>query len=202
MTRVGLTGGYATGKSFVASEFAKLGCYVIHADELGHAVLQPDGAAYTPAVQLFGNGILTSEGFVDRKKLAAIVFGSPDLLAQLNAIVHPAVFEKEQELTAAFFEREPDGIVVYEAAILIETGRSKQYDWLILTTASEDVQIARAMHRDGATREQALARIDRQLPFEEKRKYADFVIDTSGTKQATIRQVHQVYPALRKESSR
>jgi dephospho-CoA kinase len=197
MIRAGLTGGYATGKSFVAAEFARLGCEVIHADVLGHQTLLPDGEAYAPVVARFGPGILAEGGLIDRKKLASVVFPSPELLAELNAMVHPAVFRKEKELSDAFAQRSPNGILIYEAAILIETGRYKLYDRLILTTADMEVQIARAMDRDGITREHALGRIGRQLPQTEKRKYADFVIDSSGTKQSTIRQVEGVYGALK-----
>lgn len=197
MIRVGLTGGYATGKSFVASELAGLGCHVIYADQLGHQVLEPSGEAYGPAVQLFGPGILDSEGRIDRRKLAAIAFKSPEMLEQLTAIVHPAVFRKEEEITSQIQASDPSAIVVYEAAILIETGRNSQYDRVILTSADEETQLARGMKRDHATTEEVLARIGKQLPLSEKRKFADFVIDTSGTKEETIRQVHEVFEKLK-----
>lgn len=92
MLKVGLTGGYATGKSLVAAELERLGCHLIYADKLGHAVLSPDGAAYHPALEVFGREILGPGGTIDRKKLASIVFGSPRLLEKLTALVHPAVF--------------------------------------------------------------------------------------------------------------
>ena len=118
MLRVGLTGGLASGKSFVGEALAGYGCLLIQADELGHAVLAPGGEAYEPVVQEFGREILTGDGAIDRRALAARVFADPERLARLNALVHPAVIRREDELIAAFAARHPDGIAVVEAAIL------------------------------------------------------------------------------------
>ena len=197
MIRAGLTGGYATGKSLVANELEQLGCHLIYADALGHAVLEPGGEAYQPAVDLFGAGILAQDGSIDRKKLAGIVFQSSELLAQLTAIVHPAVFHLEEKLIESFEKQDPSGIAVIEAAILVETGRYAFFDRLIVTAADEETQITRGMKRDGITREEVLARLSRQLPQEEKKAHAHYVIDTSGTKENTIRQVREVYEDLR-----
>ncbi len=196
MIKVGLTGGYASGKSFVAAEFERLGCRLIYADRLGHAVLQPGGGAYRPAVEQFGPDILDPSGRIDRKKLAAIVFASPELLERLNSFVHPAVFRLEEDLLAGFAAENPRGIAMLEAAILIETGRYAALDRLILTACSSETQIARGIKRDGMTREQVLARISRQMPLAEKKKYADYVIDTDGPKETTVRQVETVYRDL------
>lgn len=196
MLKVGLTGGYATGKTFVAEELARLGCHLIFADQLGHAALRPDGAAYAPTVQLFGRDALLPDSTINRKKLASIVFSSPDLLAQLNAIVHPAVFELEEKMLADLAARDPRGIVILEAAILVETGRYAQCDKLIVTACDQETQIARGMKRDGATREAILARLSKQLSLEEKKRYADFVINTSGDKEDTVTQTQQVFSAL------
>lgn len=195
--QVGLTGGYATGKSFVAAEFERLGCLVIYADKLGHQVLLPGGAAFEPTVQAFGPAILNGAGQIDRQKLGAIVFASPDHLAQLNAIVHPAVFALEQQLLDRFATEQPHGVAILEAAILIETGRYKRFDRLIVTTCSEDLQIARAMARDNATVEQVRARLQMQMPSAEKVAFADYTIDTGGTNEATRARVAEVYESLR-----
>ena len=196
MLKVGLTGGYASGKSFVAGEFERLGCYVIRADELGHAVLERGGAAYGPVVEAFGTEILGTDGEINRKALGEIVFQRPELLAQLNGIVHPAVIDLEENIFAAYAERQPHGIGVLEAAILIEAGRDRMFDRIILTACDKETQIARGMKRDHLTREQVLARLARQLPLEEKKRHADYVVDTSGDKQATVRQVEQVFDRL------
>lgn len=197
MLRVGLTGGLASGKSFVGEQLRELGCLLVKADEMGHAVLLPDGEAYAATVREFGPEILNAEGAIDRRKLAALVFGDPARLALLNSFVHPPVRERTARLIAEFAAREPHGIAVVEAAILVEGGSHKNYDRLIVAACSPAQQVERAMHRDGLTREEALARLARQLPLAEKVKVADFVVDTSGTKEDTIAQTHAVYQALR-----
>src|SRR5205085_569630 len=123
--------GLACGKSFVGEALAALGCLVIQADELGHEVLMPGGAAYDAVVAEFGPGVLSAAGEIDRRALAAQVFGAPERLARLNALVHPPVLRREEELIAGFAGREPDGIAVVEAAILIETGSYKRFDKMI-----------------------------------------------------------------------
>jgi dephospho-CoA kinase len=197
MLKVGLTGGYATGKSLVAKELERLSCHLIYADELGHQVLQPGGEAYAATVEIFGREILNADGTIDRKKLGEIVFASPELLEKLSSLVHPAVIRLEERLLEEFQRQDPHGIAVVEAAILIETGRYAVFDRVILTTCDEETQIARGMKRDHATREQALARLGKQLPLSEKQRHAHYVVDTSGPKQETARQVERVYRELK-----
>ena len=201
MLRVGLTGGLASGKSFVAHLLQEYGCHVIKADELGHAVLEPGAEAYDAVVAEFGSGILREDGTIDRARLASVVFDDPARLAALNAVVHPAVRERARRIAEAVAERDAGAILVTEAAILIETGAYKQYDRLILTWCHKEQQIERAMHRDGITREQAEARLRRQLPLEEKKKFAHFLIDTSGSKENTAAQTRLIYEALRSSTS-
>jgi len=198
MLKVGLTGGLACGKSFVAEAFAGWGCLVIHADELGHAVLARGGEAHDAVVREFGEGILTEAGEIDRRALAARVFGAPEELTRLNALVHPPVVRKEEEIAAEFAGRDPHGIVVVEAAILIETGSYTRFDKIVLVTCAEEQQIERAMRRQGAVDSDVRARLARQMPIAEKQKFADFVIDTSGCKEETVRQTRKVYDALRR----
>lgn len=201
MMRVGLTGGIGSGKTFVGEALAGWGCYVIHADELGHQALAPSGQAYKSVVGEFGQEILNSDGAIDRQRLAALVFGHPERLARLNSLVHPVVLRGEDELSSAFFAREPHGIAVVEAAILIETGSYRRFDKLILVFCKRELQMERALRRKGAVEPDIRARIERQMPLEEKRKYADYVIDTSGMKEETLRQARAVYEALRKLES-
>lgn len=195
MLKVGLTGGMASGKSFVGKAFAERGCLLIEADLLGHEVLSPQGAAYPAVVHEFGRAILSPDGTIDRRRLAAEVFGKPDRLALLNKLVHPAVYQREEELMAT---ASADSIVVVAAAILVETGSYRRFDRLVVAACTREQQIERAMKRDGATREQVLQRLERQLPLEEKRKLADYVIDTSGTKEETLRQTEEVHNCLRR----
>ena len=194
--RVGLTGGLASGKSFVGRTLEGLGAHLIHADELGHRALAPGGEAYQPVLQEFGSEILDAGGAIDRRRLAALVFADPQRLEKLNAIVHPAVHRMQHELERGFRAVAPDGMIVVEAAILIETGTYKNYDRIILVVCTEEQQIERAMSRDGVSREEVEARLRRQLPLAEKRKFADYVIDTSGAKEDTVQQTQVVYHAL------
>ncbi len=194
---VALTGGLATGKSHVGKVLESLGCHVIEADALGHLALAPNGEAFAPVLAEFGPAILKGNGSIDRKALAAIVFHNPERLQALNAIVHPAVGRLRQAQVDAILARDPLAIIVVEAAIHIETGGYNQYQKLILVVCSEQEQVKRAMARDNANREEVLARIAQQMPLSEKRKYADYIIDTGGTPEETRRQTTEVYNSLR-----
>jgi dephospho-CoA kinase len=198
MLKVGLTGGLACGKTFVGQALAELGCHLLQADELGHEVLLPSGEAYADVVREFGPGILNEDGTIDRKRLGAEVFGKPERLAALNRLVHPHVFRREREFIAQFAQSDPHGIAVVEAAIMIETGAYKNYDRLILVECNEQQQIERSLKRDHTDRAKVLARLRRQMPLDEKRKFAHYLIDTSGSKEDTLRRVREVYDALRR----
>jgi dephospho-CoA kinase len=197
MLTVGLTGGYATGKTCVGRELERLGCHLIYADELGHKVLLPDGEAYAATVEAFGRNILDADGAIGRKRLGDIVFASPGALEKLSGLVHPAVIRLEERLLEEFQSQDPHGIAVVEAAILIETGRDAVFDRIILTSCDEETQMARGMKRDHATREQVLARVGKQLSLHEKERHAHYIVDTSGPKEETARQVQRVYRELK-----
>jgi dephospho-CoA kinase len=199
--KVGLTGGLACGKTFVGEALASYGCLLIQADELGHQVLAPGGEAYQDVVKEFGPEILGDHGEINRRALAARVFGTPERLERLNALVHPPVARRERALVEEFAAREPHGIAVVEAAILIETGSYRRFDRMILVTCLEEQQVERALRREGAQLDDIRARLSRQMPLEEKRKFADFVIDTSGEKESTLRQTRSVYESLRRIES-
>ena len=196
MLRVGLTGGLASGKSFVGRALADLGCLLIQADQLGHQVLEPGGEAYGGVIREFGPAIVRADGTIDRPKLAALVFHDSQRLAALNALVHPPVWARERRLLDEYAATHPHGIAVVEAAILLETGSYRNYAKLIVAVCSEEQQIERAMSRDGMTREQVMDRLSRQMPLAEKIKYADYVIDTSGAKENTQAQTQAVHHAL------
>jgi dephospho-CoA kinase len=171
---------------------------LIQADELGHEVLLPGGHAYEAVVREFGPGILDEQGLIDRKRLAAEVFENPVRLALLNTLVHPPVIRREEEILAQAEAVDPHGIAVVEAAILIETGSYRRFARLILVVCTREQQIERAMKRDGISRDEVLRRLERQMPLDEKRKYAHYVIDTSGEKESTLRQTRDVHEALRR----
>jgi dephospho-CoA kinase len=197
MLRVGLTGGLASGKTFVGRALVDLGCYLIEADKLGHQVMLPGGEAYDAIVREFGPGVLDAEGLISRCKLSGIVWGNPERLEKLNSLVHPPVREREESRMAEIARTDPAAIVVVEAAILVETSRYKDFDCLIVVTCSAEQQMERALERGSYNKEEILARMSRQLPLEQKLLVADYVIDTSGTKEATLEQVRKVYSSLR-----
>jgi len=189
----GLTGGMACGKSFVACAMSDLGAHVIEADELGHQVIAPDGEAHAQVLAAFGE--------TDRSKLALIVFGKPDQLEKLNAIIHPAVRKRARRLIEEIAARDPHAVIVYVAAILIESGGLEGATKMIVVTCTREQQIARALSRAGATEESVMARLEHQMPIAEKVARADYVIDTSGTKEETLRQTKLVFEELRKLAS-
>lgn len=201
MLTVGLTGGMACGKSFVGSVLRELGCEVVEADEVARAAMRPGGEAYQAVVTAFGKAILDERGLIDRPRLAALVFGAPDRLDMLNAIVHPVVRERALREFDDIRARDPHAIVVYVAAILIESGAWREMDKIVVVTCERAQQIQRAMRRPGAAETDVLARIESQMPLAEKRTYADYVIDTGGTKEDTLRQTRVVYEDLRRLAS-
>jgi dephospho-CoA kinase len=197
VVKVGLTGGLASGKSFVGHALADLGCYLIEADKLGHQVMLPGAEAYDAIVREFGPGILDAEHRINRRKLSGIVWQNPERLDKLSGLVHPPVRQREEIRMAEIARADPRAIVVVEAAILVETGRYKSFDRLIVVTCAPEHQMERALERGAYNKEEILARLSRQLPLEEKLRVADYVIDTSGSKEATLEQVRTVYGKLR-----
>jgi dephospho-CoA kinase len=190
MLKVGLTGGMACGKSFVAATLGELGCYVIEADDVGHEVMAPGGEAY--------DAVLAAFGTTDRKRLAEQVFSAPERLEKLNAIVHPAVRARALRRFQEIGARDPHGIAVYVVAILIESGAYREVDKIIVVSCRREQQIERAMQRPAASEASVLARLERQMPLEKKREFADYVIDTSGSREDTLRQTEIVYGDLLK----
>lgn len=201
MLKVGLTGGLASGKTFIATCLEGFGAHVIYADKLGHETLRPTGEAYAEVLREFGMEILDRDGFIDRSALGKLVFADEALLNKLNAIVHPHVFRREEAWMEQIANEDPTGVAVVEAAILIEIGSYKHYDRIVLADCPLETQIERFMERNKATREQALARISRQMPLEEKRPYADYIIDTSGSMAKTKELARKVYVKLKEEAS-
>jgi dephospho-CoA kinase len=198
MLKVGLTGGMACGKSFVAAALGKLGCHIIEADDVGHEVLNPGGDAYDAVVDEFGDEILDERGMIDRARLGERVFGDPAKLEKLNAIVHPAVRARASRQFREIAARDPHGVTVYVAAILIEAGAYREVDKMIVVSCARQQQIERAMHRPDASEASVLARLERQMPVEKKKEFADYIIDTSGAKEDTLRQTEVVYKDLRR----
>lgn len=192
----GLTGGIGCGKSTVAQMLRELGAHIIDADRVGHEMLLASSPAFPELVAAFGQGILDSAGWVDRKKLGSLVFSDPASLQQLNHIVHPRIIERTSQLAAGYCAEHPGAVVIVDAALIFETGIPGRFVKTIVAWCRPEQQVERLMAKTGLSREEADRRIASQMPTDEKRSRADFVIDCSGTLEETRQQVADLYPVL------
>jgi dephospho-CoA kinase len=196
MLKVGLTGSIAVGKSHVVAVLKDLGCMVFDADKLAHAVMEPGRPAYDDVVREFGTEVIGAGGAIDRTKLGAIVFSDEARRNRLNEIVHPRVKGEQDRLLREAQEADPNGIAVVDAALMIESGGYKRFDKLIVVFCDRESQVCRLMARNGIEREEAERRISAQMSSEEKRRYADYEIDTSGSYEDTRRRTVEVHRKL------
>ena len=197
MASFGLTGGIASGKSTVAAMLGELGAKVIDADQLGHEELRPGAPAFPEIVRRFGREVLAPSGEIDRRRLGAIVFADSGKLAQLNAIVHPAIMARSEEMVAAFEAQDPAVVVVVDAALIFEAHMEDRFLKIIVAWCRPEQQLQRLMAKAGLTREEAERRIGAQMSAEEKRRRAEYVIDCSGSLRHTREQVAALYPKLK-----
>ncbi len=196
MLKVGLTGGIACGKTVVRRRLEERGIPTLDADAVVHRLLQSGTDVTRRIAESFGSAVIASDGSVDRKALGAIVFTDEEARRKLNAVVHPGVW---REIERFFEERKKasDPVAVVDAALMIETGSYRRYDLLVVVHCLPELQRERLMARDGLSREDALRRIRSQMPIEEKRPLADFLIDTSGSIEETLRQADDLASQLR-----
>ena len=194
---VGLTGGIATGKSTVSAMLRRLGCMIIDADVLAREVVAPGEPALTEIVREFGPAVLQPDGTLDRKALGAMVFGDADRRRRLEAITHPAIRARFAARLAALEAEGFDGVVVFDAAVIVESGGHRMLDRLIVVVTDEATELGRLVARDGIDVAEARRKIASQMPLTEKAKHADHVIDNSGDRAATEAQVRRVHAALR-----
>lgn len=197
MARIALTGGIAAGKSFVADELAALGATIIDSDVLARQVVEPGTPGLAAVSRQFGQGVLTSDGRLDREALAAIVFSDAAARAQLNAIVHPLVRLRAEELEAA---AAPGAVVVQVIPLLVETGLDHGFGEVIVVDVPVAEQLARLRARNGFSEAEALARIEAQATRERRLSAATRVIDNSGTQEQTRAQVRQLWDRLRRRA--
>src|SRR5215475_8244620 len=195
MLKIGLTGGIATGKSYVLSVLSELGCEVIDADTVAHRAIEQGRPAYFDIIDHFGRGILNEDGSINRAALGAVIFTNKNARERLNEIVHPRVYEAQAEWFEDVARRDPDAIA--DAALMIETGSYRHFDKIVVVHCDPELQLRRLIERNGFTREQAQARISAQAPSEEKLKYADYSIDTSNGFEDTRRKIERIYQELR-----
>ena len=196
MLKVGLTGSISVGKSYVLSVLAKLGCVTFDADKVAHSVMDVGRAAYQDIVREFGDAVLARDARIDRAKLGAIVFADPERRTRLNEIVHPRVIEEQNRLLQEAEARNPDGIAIIDAALMIESGGYKRFDRLIVVYCDRETQIERLMRRNQITREDAERRLAAQMTSEEKLRYADYQVSTEGTFEETRQRVLDLYDKL------
>lgn len=196
MLKVGLTGSIAVGKTFVCDVFRELGCHVLDADKVARDVVKKGTPGLAKIVSEFGEDLLDADGELDRSKMASIVFADEKMRLLLNSIVHPLVFEAQNKWLAEREAEDPDGIAIVDAALMIESGGYRRFDKLIVVWCEPEIQFERLIKRDGLSEADARKRIASQMPQEEKKRYADCLIDTSAGFESTRVQCRQVHSKL------
>lgn len=193
MKLVGLTGTIGAGKSTVSAYLAKLGARIVDADLISRSAAEPgsEGAARIRAA--FGDSVFFEDGTLDRKKVASIVFADDAAREKLNAALHPVIFSMMEAEIARLSAQDPDGMIVLDVPLLFESGWDEKVEETLVVTAEEEICLARVIVRDGCTREAAKARLDSQMPAEEKCARADHVIDNSGTPEELYQKVEAWY---------
>ncbi len=191
MRVLGLTGGIGSGKSMVAQIFARLGAVVIDADQLAREVVEPGQPALQEIATAFGRDVLLSDGRLDRSKLAGIIFADPAKRARLDAITHPRIRARMDEEIKA--RRSGPGVLIVDIPLLYENARTHSVERVIVVWVDPQTQLRRIRQRDGLSAEAARQRIAAQMPLDAKRARADHVIDNSGSREDTRRQVEAIY---------
>jgi dephospho-CoA kinase len=200
MLRVGLTGSIGVGKSFVSSVLAELGCRVLDADQTAREVVAAGSPGLGAVVEAFGARILQLDGTLDRARLGATVFADEKKRLLLNSILHPFIIAAQDEQLREWEAEDARGVAIVDAALMIESGGYKRFDKLIVVHCRPEVQLDRLMARNSISMDEAARRIAAQMPQEEKKRYADFLIDTSNGFEDTRRQTAEVYRQLRELS--
>lgn len=189
-TRVGLTGGVASGKSTVSAMLAELGAVVIDADALSREVVERGTPGLAQVVAEFGEELLTPEGDLDRPAMGRLVFSDDAARRRLEAIVHPLVFERIVELEG---QAPADAVVVHDIPLLAENGRADDFDAVVVVDAPPDLQLLRMQEDRGWSREDAESRMRAQASREDRLAVATYVIDNSGTREDLRRRVAEVF---------
>lgn len=198
MLIAGLTGGIATGKSLVSKYFREKGAHIIDADKIAHDVVCAGKPAWQAIVDFFGEQYLLSDGEIDRKALGDAVFGDHEKKARLNQMVHPHVFAEmnRQIQAAAEHPGAEDGITILDVPLLFESGMQQGFADIIVVFTDLPTQIKRLMNRDNIDETAALARINAQMPVEEKKALATYLIDNNGSMDETLRQADDIFARL------
>ena len=197
MLKVGLTGSIAVGKSFVLEIFRELGAHTLDADLTAREVVAAGTEGLRLLVENFGGEILQENGELDRTRLGAIVFADERRRQLLNSLVHPLVIKAQNEWLAERERLDPRSIAVIDAALMIESGSYERFHKLIVVFCEPAIQLERLMLRNSLTEADALKRINSQMPQDEKKRYADFLIDTSNGFEDTRRQTIEIFEQLK-----
>ena len=197
MLKVGLTGSIAVGKTYVCDVLREQGAFVLDADQTAREVVTAGSKGLALIADEFGKEVLTESGELDRAKMGAIVFSDEAKRQLLNSIVHPLVIEAQDDWLAEKERKNPRGIAVIDAALMIESGGYKRFTKLIVVWCEPEIQLERLMLRNNLSEAEAQKRIRAQMPQEEKKRYADFLIDTSAGFENTRRQTIEVFEQLK-----
>jgi dephospho-CoA kinase len=192
MMVLGLTGGIGSGKGLATEFFRSHGAAIVDADEIAREVVSPGSPVLAELVAAFGDEVLRSDGRLDRRRLANLVFRDPGAVATLNAITHPAILQ-EVDRRVACLREEGVAVTCVVAPLLLEAGYRSAVDRLIVMWAEEEERLRRVMKRDGVSREEALGRMAAQMPPEEQRRQADWVVDTTGGKESAQAQLEAIW---------
>ena len=200
MLLVGLTGGLGSGKTTIAGMFEQLGAHIIDADALAREVVKVGKPALKMIAKEFGNSILTPQQTLSRKALAKVVFQTPGKLKRLTDILHPYIARAQARRTREICLRDPNAVIIYDAAMLIEAQAHKRMDMVIVVRTDRDTQIARASKRDGLTKAETIRRLRHQMPLRDKLRYADIVIDGTASLKQLRAVVCVLYEDFRKQA--
>jgi dephospho-CoA kinase len=194
---LGVTGGIASGKSTAARMLEELGAPIIDFDQLSRVVVEPGKPALAEIASYFGEQVLLPDKTLDRKKVSEVVFRDPEKRKKLEGIVHPRIYEEFTRLVKEYAARDPQVIIQVVIPLLIEANLQYLFHKLLLVYVPEETQITRLVERDGISREMARNILAAQLPIEEKRPYADFIVDNSGPLEETRKQVEEIWRKLK-----
>ena len=198
MLIVGLTGGIATGKSAVTTRFEKRGAVVIDFDAMTREVMEPDMRAWKDIVEFFGESVLNDDRTLDRAKLGDVVFADPEKRIKLEGFIHPRLFEEYSRRIAEIEENDPDALVLVDTPLLVEVKLQSMFDKIVVVYATREQQIARLTARDDLDEGAVRARLDAQMPTEDKLEHADYVIRNCGSLEELDAEVDKVFDELRK----
>ena len=196
MRKIGLTGSIASGKSTVARMFADLGVEVIDTDVIARRVVEPGSPGLSRLVEEFGRPLLAGDGSLNRRHLGELIFADPEKRQRLNQIMHPMIMAVVSDEMRSYARQHPDGMIMVDVPLLIEANLQSWFDKVVLVYVPVSIQLARLRARDGLDEKTAQLRMSSQMSPDEKRHYADFVIDNSGLPAATRAQVNKVFHCL------